>query len=293
MRSLSRKDRVDLASRIGLEGAEEILERLAAGERDGRVSSADVLRLLEEAEKSDPRKMAALLREMRDPGERKEMALKAAEAVAKEFTGPPEPKKARAAPGPVSPPLVPSPLPPEEGEGEGLPTAAVLPAPGASAPVLSPLPPGEVRSEVFPAVAAPLSFSAPSAPVSSRLPPQETQGERLPAAADSSSSPTSFSARLAAQPLSARFRLLRLTIATGQMTFSFRDVELALEAFSNGWARRRALAVFLRAGIPQDRSECLDLIERLESPRARAFCLAALAGRPGAETQLVASPIGR
>jgi hypothetical protein len=77
------------------------------------------------------------------------------------------------------------------------------------------------------------------------------------------------------------------------MTFSFRDVELALEAFSNGWARRRALALFLRAGIPQDHSECLDLIERLESPRARAFCLAALAGRPGAGTQLVASPIGR
>jgi len=290
---------VDLASRIGLEGAEEILERLAAGERDGRVSSADVLQMLEEAEKSDPLKMADLLHQMRDPGERKEMVLKAAQAVAKEFTGPPERKRGSAAP---APPAL-SPLPPGEGQGEGFPAASGVSSSPAAVPVPSPLPPGGPaerspseggdQSEVFPAAMASPSFSAPPAPVSSPLSSGEGQGEGLPAATGSSSSATSFSSRLAAERLSARFRLLRLAVDSGQMTFSFKDVERALEAFSDGWARRRALALFLRAGIPQDLSECLELIERFESPRARAFCFAALAGRPGAgKLQPVAPPTG-
>lgn len=267
VRALPRKERAELASRLGLEGAEEILERLATSERDGRVSSADVLRLLDEAEKSDPRRMADLLHEMRDPRERKEMALKAAEALAKEFTAPDEEEKRKSPPTPTPA------IPPESSKVVAPPPAPAPPTPLPLAlqppsPPLAPIP-------------YPIASARPPEEPAHRSPAEEFAEAGSPGAAGGhGDGPVAiFASRLAGAPLAVRFRLLRLELAAGKVPFSFGDVERALEAFPEGWARRRALASFLRAGVPEDLTECQRLIERLESPRARAFCLAAIAGR--------------
>lgn len=50
-----------------------------------------------------------------------------------------------------------------------------------------------------------------------------------------------------------------------------------LEAFPDGWARRRALLELLRAGVPAALDDVFALIETLGSDRDRLWCLGTLA----------------
>ncbi len=53
----------------------------------------------------------------------------------------------------------------------------------------------------------------------------------------------------------------------------------ALEALPEAWAKRRAVVALLEAGIPSDPVVAVDLIESLERPMDRGWCLSALARR--------------
>ena len=52
-----------------------------------------------------------------------------------------------------------------------------------------------------------------------------------------------------------------------------------MEAFPDGWARRRALVELLRAGNPPVLRDALALLDTLGSERDRLWCLGALADR--------------
>jgi hypothetical protein len=53
----------------------------------------------------------------------------------------------------------------------------------------------------------------------------------------------------------------------------------ALDTLTEPWAKRRALVALIQSGIPDDAASTLDLIEELERPMDRRWCLSALAGR--------------
>ena len=93
-----------------------------------------------------------------------------------------------------------------------------------------------------------------------------------------------------AASLTARFHVLRrhLAAAKGLPADGLRSV---VEAFPDGWARRRALVELLRNGAPAALGDALGLVEILGSERDRLWCLGTLA-RP-AENRRALNPQDR
>jgi len=79
-----------------------------------------------------------------------------------------------------------------------------------------------------------------------------------------------------AASLTARFHVLRRHLAAtkGLPADGLRSV---VEAFPDGWARRRALVELLRNGAPAALGDALGLVEILGSERDRLWCLGTLA----------------
>lgn len=269
VRALPRDVRLRLARQIGVEGVEEVLERLADGKLDGRASSKELLRILEEAEKADPARAKALLASAKDVGRQKEMLRRAAEAIRQQVF---EASAPVAVPRPEPPAALPPPPPPAE-------APQPPPGPGKPAPAYSirvPAAPAERPSiPITPTVGAPTAFPpqvvapgdapfASSAPAPPPALPPETLG---------------FLDRLREASTVRRLRLLREGIE-GIRPMSSDELRAVLEAFPVGWTRRRALAALLRAGVPAETSEATALIEELDSSSARLWCYAALLERP-------------
>jgi reactive intermediate/imine deaminase len=105
---------------------------------------------------------------------------------------------------------------------------------------------------------------------------------------------------LAAVPsLTARFRVLRRHLEDLRKA-SAASLGPVVQAFPDGWARRRALLELFRAGIPGSLEDSLSLVETLESERDRLWCLGALTeareiAEPERDTLLaaVSSPTAR
>jgi hypothetical protein len=82
---------------------------------------------------------------------------------------------------------------------------------------------------------------------------------------------------LAAVPaLTARFRRLRRRIAEVRR-LSTVDLRAVLDTFPDGWARRRAFVDLIEAGVPERTADALSLMDALQSPGDRSWCLGALA----------------
>jgi hypothetical protein len=97
-----------------------------------------------------------------------------------------------------------------------------------------------------------------------------------------------------AASLTARFHLLRYSLEQTRGS-SGEELRPVIEAFPDGWARRRALLELLRAGSPATLRDALALVEALGAERDRAWCLGALAGdrpltEPDREALLAAVP---
>jgi hypothetical protein len=73
----------------------------------------------------------------------------------------------------------------------------------------------------------------------------------------------------------ARFRLLHRDVDTGR-GLSTDQLRGLLDGFPPGWARRRALCALLRAGIPGDLHQAIFLVETLDSPSDRRWCVATI-----------------
>lgn len=76
--------------------------------------------------------------------------------------------------------------------------------------------------------------------------------------------------------LTARFRLLRRRIGEARR-LPAGDLRAVLETFPDGWARRRALVDLIEAGAPERTADVLSLMDALQSPGDRSWCLGTLA----------------
>jgi hypothetical protein len=175
-----------------------------------------------------------------------------------------------AASQPAQPPQPAAKPPAPEAVSVPAPAPVTPPAPVAAPVSVAPPPPPAATTPVV-VVAAPAP--APPVPVPAVIvkptepPPRETvpptRGE--------------LAERLAAvHVLTSRFRLLRRRMDETRR-LSPADLRGILEVFPDGWARRRALLELMAAGVPERTADALSLVEALQSPGDRSWCLRALA----------------
>ncbi len=273
LRQILPEQRLVVASQLGLDHAEEVVEAIAR--RSGHEASPALVAMIEQAQVKGTVHLPELIADLRDPQRQvralKQGALAAGDALA-------GPAAAKPAPPVPVPPALPQLAPPPP---ELVAAPVVAPAPVA---VAAPVVPEPVL--VPPAVETPPPAPQPKPPAPPARPPG-TAGTTGTAGEDS------LAGRLVgATSSTARFQILRrhLADARGLPPEEMRSV---IEAFPDGWARRRALLELLRSGSPEALRDALGLVESLGAERDRAWCLGALAdGRaptgPDRETLLAA-----
>jgi hypothetical protein len=315
VRQLEPRERADLATHIGLDGAEDLVEKLAR--RKGGLAPTKLLEAVHAARQADPSQLRQLVAGLRDPEQRRglvERGLAAVEArLAPEDTEDGEATEVEpgdgedpvAGGGAADVSLEPTPTPPVEIE------PAEPPPPPSSAeerttpePTLEsttpPAPPG--ADEPFP-----LSEPEPPAPAAPPLspppPPTASPPEPLPTPAPVSQSlpePTVEDDGAAGRgTLVERLRAVRRAAGRPE-TATATQVRALLDTLPPGWAQRRALGAILEAGSPATVSAALDLIADLPEERDRIWCLAALAAGHDLDDEdleaaldLVRTPAGR
>ncbi len=278
LRSLSPVQREQVALRVGSKWAWKRIEKAFLG--DGHLSDNEKLigRAFERLGEADPGELRQLARSIKD-GNRNQ----AKDALAETLTNLLEEAAEEAPPleTTVAPPPVVE-LPPVE---EAPP--AELGAPAEAAPVEA----DEATQGSEPEVADPLPASStePRAPEVVVLPPEPTRAEPVPA----SPAPVSrvhreepapsfeledFEASPPTSSGAERLRILReLQRGASSVARQDRSQRAALiEGLGGGWASRRALSQMISAKHFADVDEALDLIDRLERPGQRLWCLADL-----------------
>ncbi|HET9213026.1 MAG TPA: hypothetical protein VFR03_21645, partial [Thermoanaerobaculia bacterium] len=144
-------------------------------------------------------------------------------------------------------------------------------------PAPRPAPPPEPVAPPEPAMPPPPPVQAapppPPPPVQEPPPPPKPRPEPIVARGTDGV----LAGKLAEAPsLSGRFQALRRHLKEAQ-GLSGEELRPVLEAFPDGWARRRALLELLRSGAPAGLQDALGLVEALGGERDRAWCLGALA----------------
>jgi hypothetical protein len=261
-------DRRELAKHVGVEGAGNLIERMAA--QKGRVGPALIQRALDKVRESDPEQLGRLLAALRDPRQRVSLIEKGVEKLAGSLGESEE-----------APPVEePEPAAKIEQEPERVPERepAAEPAPQ---PILEaePEPLSEARPE-----------PEPKPEPESKIPPEpkrEPEPELTPdPKPDPGQQPESDTAIEAATPradnrllgkiertesLTRRFRVLREDVEQA-LHLDVDQLERLLDSFAQEWARRRVLSTLLQVGVPRDSGQALRLIEKLESPVGRKWC---------------------
>ncbi len=265
LRRLSPFDRKVLLRMAGFEGAEALVERLAAGDEETANALQRVLARLEER----PASLKETVHALADPKRRGEaldrILAEVDETLAEPPPPPPPPEPEPAAepateavPAPVGARVEPPPLEPSEEEpSEEEPPEREPPPP----PEPEPQPPEPV----------PLP---PPAPLPVPEPPP------LPAAAPEEIAGAAPSATNVLEEL----RRLRHRLAAGERPDAAAVADLIEHRLPYPWARRRALQAWLAAGAPESLPAALALLDHIDSPADRLWCLTALArSRPWPE----------
>ena len=250
LREMSPEQRMIVATQLGLDHADDLVEAIAR--RSGHEASPALIAMIEKAQVKGTPHLPELISDLRDPQRRTERLKQGTQAAVQEVLAAvpaPEPPKPR--PAPVAAPVPPSPPPPAP--------VAMTAAPEPPSPPPLPAPP--------PAVAPP----APEPPPFQAAPPAKPEPPVRPAGE------TPLAGKLAeTSSLTARFQVLRRGLAQTR-GLSGEALRPVVEAFPDGWARRRALLELLRSGSPAVFRDALGLVETLGSERDRAWCLGALA----------------
>jgi len=252
LRAMTPQERLVVASQLGLDHADEVLDAIA--KRSGHEASPTLVAMIERAQMKGTTHLPALIADLRDPRKRTERLRQGAQAVVEEAL----------AGAPAAPMPEPKPKPVPVPAMVATPVAPVIPAPPpvvlAAAPEPVPIAPPPP-----PAVAPPVAEPPPPPPPKPPPPPaRKVEDDGL-------------TGKLAeASSLTARFHVLRrhLAAAKGLPADGLRSVA---EAFPDGWARRRALVELLRNGAPAALGDALGLLEILGSERDRLWCLGTLA----------------
>lgn len=284
LRRLNRDEREQLATRLGLEEAGALLERLAV--RRGGLAPAELLRAVRAAQQADPGELQRLMHGLADPATRRATVIQGLAQLDERLQ-----REGTAAVGSAEPEAAPEPEldaasgtieePGERGrELPPVPVSAAVPSDAVDQPEPPPLP--SQPADVAPA----RRFVEP---VPAESPGRAELGERAPSRAAPAAGPGGIEAEsataataglaeeLAATPsLTVRLRRLRSALGSGGR---LQDGGLAavLDAFPDGWARRRALSALLEHGLPRGSAAALALIEQLGAERDRAWCLGLLA----------------
>lgn len=297
IRSLDSKERSELASRVGFEGAGELIERLAAR----KLSPAILSRALEMVRGADPSDLKRVVVGLRDPQQRQALLRRGLNGISAQLIQQEEePPKTPAIP--LSEP--PRGTPAEEAARRALATPAVSakipPAKPRAAPV--PAKPPPKRDEEPPQWKAPKP--APPTPTPEVRPepraqrpagPTQSQRSATRAAAAGGTATAVLATATARRPpvpkpevddrllerigsahgLTARFRVFRRDLEDAR-EMGLTDLGRLLELFPAGWARRRVLNGLLASRIPGDLHQAIFLIEQLQSEMARRWCVATI-----------------
>lgn len=278
LRNLTPAERMTIATQIGIDGADDLIEAIAA--HQGTTPPAELMGTLNNLQKVDAGTLKSIAAKVRDPRQRGQVVSQGLKALESALIGPeaqpappPKPRKPPAAPTPavtVKPaaswplreatPAPPKPAPPPAAP------APVAPAPAPPAPVVV-KPPEPVKTVAAPAPVAPVIPAPPAPPAKPPEPPREPAAPTRGALAEALS---------AVPALNARFRLFRRRIGEVRR-LSPADLRGVLEAFPDGWARRRALVDLIEAGVPERTADVLALMDALQSAGDRSWCLGTLA----------------
>ena len=276
LRGLSTEQRRQIASQLGFEGAEEIVENLAS--RRG-LSPARLLQTVGRLKNVDAARIEDVVEGLRDPRRRRDLLRRGLEAVERRLgdaaaepeaappeAAPPEAAPPEAAPLEAAPPqAAPPEATAEEVELEQQEVEAPIPTP-VSAPRPEPVPRPAVATVAAAVVATPPVRRAEPAREPER--PEPTP-QRHPEA-------DSIVDRLHRAPtLMERFRILRLDVDQAR-GLDVQELSRLLDAFPTDWSRRRALDALLRAHVPGDLQQAIFLIESVPSPRGRHWCVSTL-----------------
>lgn len=296
VRGLSPRDRSNLITQLGLEGADDLVEAIAAHE--GTKPPAELMQAVNQMQKLEPDQLRSVAARMRDPRQRGAVVKEGLKTLETKLAGPPPLpppgppagfSAAKTARPPASPPP-PPPAPPAPAPVTVMP-AVSWPLREAATPSPQPAQPAQPASQAAPAPvpapveakpAAPPVAVAPVAPaVPAAFVPQTPKpvvfSQPAPAPEPAAAVRGSLAEELAAVPvLTSRFRLLRRRLAAVRQ-LSPGELRGVVEVFADGWARRRALMELLEAGIPARTADALALVDTLQSPGDRSWCLSALA----------------
>jgi hypothetical protein len=302
VRSLTPDQRYQIVAQLGLDGADDLVEAIAA--HQGTAPPAELMKAVNEVQKMDPATLKSIAVRVRDPRQRAEGLKQGLQAIEAALAGPPAGPPAgfkipgKAIPAPP-PPAKPAPAPPPA-------VAPITARPATSWPLREAPPVAAQPSPPPPTPAAPAPVPVtPPAPVPVAAPAPAPAPRPEPARPSEPPPPappprTTLAEHLAAVPaLTARFRHLRRHLDQVRR-LSAAELRGILEAFPDGWARRRALSELIEAGSPAHTADVLSLVDVLQSPGDRAWCLGILADsrtlspeERSAVVQAAATPAGR
>jgi hypothetical protein len=240
---LSPGDRKKLARNVGVDGAENLIERMAA--QKGRVGPALIQRALDKVRETDPDQLKGLLQGLRDPVRRSAMIDRGLDAITGGMDEHEEVEEPLAEPEPE-----PIPVAAPEIEGQEIEPPATQPANEEVELEPPPLPPPPPEPQV----------------IEDKPAPAVTEG--LAELVEKE------------KTLIRRFRIFNANLKLAE-DCEKEGLERLLDMFPIGWARRRALSALLRAGIPADNQQAGHLIDGLDSPVSRRWCRSILLRRPG------------
>jgi hypothetical protein len=272
VRNLTPQERLLVAAQVGLEGADDLVEAIAA--HQGTTPPPEMIQAVNQVQKIDSAALKALAAKMRDPRQRGRVVGQGLQALESALLGP------EAKPAPPPPPVTvkpaaswplreASPAPPKPAPPAPAPAVAPpAPAPPAAAPApaAAPVAAAEPPPRPKPSPASPVQPPQPAVPPQPVRPPEPSPVTR-----------GVLAERLAAVPvLTARFRLFRRRLDEVRR-LSPAELRGVVEVFPDGWARRRALMELIEAGVPERTADALSLVDALHSPGDRSWCLGTLA----------------
>lgn len=275
VRSLTPKQRYEVAVQLGLDGADDLIEAIAA--HQGTAPPPELMSAVNEVQQMDPATLKKIAAQVRNPQRRAEGVKQGLKAIEDALAGPEPP--AQSAPwlpkgvSPAPPPPAPAPPPPPP----------VVAKPAASWPLREAPKPAPAPAAPPPALPPAVASPAPAlpAPAPPPPPPAPQWDPPRPAAPEPPREPAPVRAGLAEHlaslsPLTVRFRHLRKQLDQVRR-LSIAELRGLLEVFPDGWARRRALSELIEEGIPARAADVLSLLDILQSPGDRSWCLGAVA----------------
>jgi len=283
LRAMTPQERLVVTSQLGLDHADEVLDAIV--KRSGREASPTLVSMIERAQMKGTTHLPALIADLRDPRRRSERLSQGALAAVEEALA-----SAPAAPVPAPKPVALKPTKPAV-------MVAAPVAPVAPPVVLEAAPePVPIAPSPRPAMAPPVVAPPVMAPPVAVEPPPPPKPPPPPAPPPRRVEDDGLAGKLAAAAsLTARFHVLRRHLEKAKGSPAD-DPRAVVEAFPDGWARRRALVELLRTGAPAALGDALGLLETLGSERDRLWCLGTLAENRRAlnpqdrETLLAAAP---